>query len=63
MNKPVEKFYLGIILFAIGAALANFLPLSLQIVGDAFSTCALVYLIIATIQLIKYKIDSKKVKP
>lgn len=71
MKKPVEKFYLAIILVAIGAVLNNFIPLQPQVLGegvvqiikqalDAFSAIAFVYLIIATIQLIKYKIDKRK---
>jgi hypothetical protein len=72
MNKPIEKFYLAIILVAIGAVLNNFIPLQPQIIGeglaqiikqglDAFSAIAFVYLIITTIQLIKYKIKNRKV--
>jgi hypothetical protein len=71
MNKPIEKFYLAIILVAIGAVLNNFIPLQPQVLGegvvqiikqglDAFSAIALVYLVITTFQLIKYKIDKRK---
>jgi hypothetical protein len=61
MKKSIEKFYLGIILVAIGTVLANTLPVGeLQVVGDAFSIGAWIYLIIATFQLIKHKIKNKK---
>lgn len=74
MDKPVNKFYLAIILVAIGAVLNNFVPLPPEIIGEggvqiikqglvSFSAIASIYLIITFIQLLKYKFDkNKKVK-